>query len=336
MKKCLLAFSFLITMVNCNNKKDILNRDIINSVVQNDTLIYTTFSKQIVLENLNNGRGIFRRTIEDNIYYPLVLNGDRLYFSQSDFKFVCFDLKLKKIVWEIKTEKPVKSISVYDKNIFLNIKSQGFKIIDMENGNQKGELPFVYSIKCTQPDLSPYPIAFLENAFFLGNWNCNSISKFDINKGSFIKSISFEDGFIYLQEIGENLFVGVTNYKENNGSINLVNSELQTLFSTQVKYEERMKPVIWNEKVIYYTFDNSIYIFDIITHSNIKIFQLPKEDDISGSKIILSDDKLFFHTSNFEILQYDLINSKLSKLGKLEDRKLDNIYFKNGKIELIR
>jgi len=66
-----------------------------------------------------------------------------------------------------------------------------------------------------------------------------------------------------------------------------------------VDFEARMGPVVWNGKIIYNTFDNTIYLSDPVKLENKLLWKLPDVDNISGPKLILLENILWFQNSNF-------------------------------------
>lgn len=324
----------VILTISCKNESVITEkgRDILTSVLYGDTLIYNTFSKSIIIEDLRTDNIIKKFSVNDLIYYSPVLNSGKLFFSESNKKFVCYDLTEQRNIWEIETTSVVKSILIRGKEVILNLKNNGFVILDKLTGKEKLKIPYIYSEGCAHPDLSPYPMDILDRNLYIANWQCNTISMINLDTGKLLKKINLGVGSSYLTVIGNKLFVGL-NGNYNGGKIFVLDrNTLNTEFSEQVNFEDRMKPLIWKGKLIYYTFDNQIYLFDPVNHSNEILFKFSEKDDLSGSKMILSLNNLYFHTANFELLECNLEDKKLKRLGLFDKRKIDNIFFKNGKL----
>ncbi|GEM66278.1 hypothetical protein SF1_42600 [Sphingobacterium faecium NBRC 15299] len=324
----------VILIISCKNKSVTTekNRDILTSVLHGDTLIYNTFSKSIIIEDLRTNNVIKKLSVNDLFYYSPIINSGKLYFSESNKKFVCYDLTEQRNIWELETISIVKSVLIRGNEVILNLKNNGFIILDKVTGKEKLKIPYTYSEVCAHPDVSPYSMEILNGNLYVANWNCNSISMINLDTGKLLKKVNLGSGYTYLTVIGNKLFVGL-NGNYNGGKIFILDGNtLNIEFSERVNFEDRMKPLIWKGKLIYYTFDNQIYLFDPVSHSNEVLLKLSEKDNLSGSKMILSLNNLYFHTVNFELLEYNLEDKKLKRLGIFGTRKIDNIFLKDGKV----
>lgn len=323
----------LIFNLGCTDQtiKEKKNRDVVKSILSNDTLVYTSFSGHLIIEDLKENRVIKDIELGDVFYYQPILNNKNVFFSKSDSQFVCYSLATNRIEWQLKTENVVKDILLKENNLVLNVKNKGFILVDTQNGNVNKTVPYKYSDECASPDLSPYPMDLFNENLYIANWQCASITKISLDQNKKNSTCQLGEGTAYLKVIGSKIFVGVNeNYER--GKIFILNaSNLKQEFSVDVDYEDRMIPVVWKDKIIYYTFDNAIYLFDPAKLENELLWKLSDSDNLSGSKLILAEDTLMVQTSNFEIISYNIKSKKVVGREKFEDRKLDQIYLKDGK-----
>lgn len=297
-------------------------------------ICYVVEDTILVVKDLNNEKVLEKKLSNSFTYKPLIFN-DKIFFSESNDIISCWDLKTKMVLWKQKTTNSVKAIiKLNEKTILINIKNYGFIVLNSERGE------ILYQIlrnqkDCHSPDLSPYPVVVDNNTFYISNWNCNSISSFNILDGKLLWSKKLEDG-IYTALLHEDyIFLGFNNSYENGGTYLVEKKTGTVVLKKQLLFEERLTPVIKNNKVFFYTYDKKLNEFDFTTRKDKVISQFTSSDDISGGQIYLIDNSVYFQDSNFDLFKFDLLNYKKELIGKSNFGGIEEVYKKNNHVVLI-
>ncbi|MDA6070181.1 PQQ-like beta-propeller repeat protein [Flavobacterium sp. AC] len=297
-------------------------------------ICYVAEDTILVVKDLNDEKVLEKNLSNSFGYKPLIFN-DKIFFSESNDVICCWDLKTKKVLWKQKTPNIVKAIiKLNEKTILINIKNYGFMVFNSEHGE------VLYNIlrnkdDCHSPDLSPYPVIVDNNNFYISNWNCNSISSFDISNGKVLWSKKLEDG-IYTSLLYEDyIFLGFNNSYENGGAYLVEKETGIVVFKKQLLFEERLKPLIKNNKVFFYTYDKKLNEFDFKTRTDKVVGKFTSSDDISGGQMYLIDNNIFFQDSNFDVFKFNLLNYKKELIGKSDFGGIEEVYKKNNQAVIV-
>lgn len=297
-------------------------------------ICYVVDDNVLVVKDLNDEE-ILKKNISNSFTYkPLIFN-DKIFFSESNDFICCWDLKTKKLLWKQKSPNNVKSIiKLNEKRILINIKNYGFIVLDSERGE------ILYNIlrnkdNCHSPDLSPYPVVVDNNNFYISNWNCNSISSFNISNGKLLWSKKLENGIYTALLYEDYIFLGFNNSYENGGTYLVEKKTGTVVFKKELLFEERLEPIIKNNKVFFYTYDKELNAFDFKTKTDKVVCKFTPSDDISGGQMYLIDNNIYFQDSNFDIFKFDLLNYKKELIGKSNFGGIEGVYKKNNHAVLI-
>jgi outer membrane protein assembly factor BamB len=170
------AIIILLFLNKCNISavQTMKNRNLVSSSlsITNDKLIYTTWDKEVIIEEIVTGKIIFRKSISDICYAKPVLKKDMLYFPISDSMFVSFNVKTDKLVWGHKLGGRCNGIWINNNMIILDSKHYGIIGCSTNDGKIIYEILYRYNKQCSIPDLSPYRASFSTENFYLNNWQC--------------------------------------------------------------------------------------------------------------------------------------------------------------------
>lgn len=325
----------IVALTACKQPNNSQSRNIVLNTltVKENTLIYTTWDKEVVVEDLAGQLAFFRRNLSDVCYSKPVLEKGKLYFAQSTSEITCVDIVNGKTVWQNKV--PNRCTAMYYSNgvILLDIKHYGFIGINSSNGKIVYRILFKYGNDCLIPDLSPYRIAVLNDNFFVNNWDCSMITAYNIRTGKKLWSKNEMNGQSNLAVSEKGLFVGNNDaYKD--GAIFIIDKDgKEILFSMKTNFEQNFNPIIVDNKVFYYCYDLSLHAFDLKRSQDSLALKFVKENSPAGHQMYLADRKLFYNNDK-SVYEYDILKHTLTKIGNTE-KDLCGVIKKDGKIKFL-
>ncbi|WP_439698726.1 PQQ-binding-like beta-propeller repeat protein [Mucilaginibacter sp. AW1-7] len=335
MKSLILILLFMAGCGLKNQKMSDKNRNIISSslTISGPLLTYSTWSNEIVVENLKLKKIVFTKKIISTCYAQPVLIENKLYFPIADSIFTCVDIVTSKTIWNTPLGGRCSEFHMIDNSIIANSKSYGLIGIDPKSGKIKFELRYKYGSGCTIPDLSPYRMTFDKKAFYVCDWQCKNLSAYNIEDGENLwqKTVDFSSGNIkYVDGVlfwGRNKF-----YKE--GQITLIDPKNgSVLYEEQAKFEENFNPVVYAHKVYYYSYDGKLNEFDVKKRKNKVVYVFKAENDVSGNQMYLLNGCLYYSAQGNV---YELsLKFFTNKLVRSNTKDIYGVYPDKSRIEFI-
>ncbi len=316
MKKYLI-FSSLLLILACKGrgeKHDATERNIISGTFsfRDSMLIYATWDSTVVVENLASKKKSLFKT-KNLCYAKPILAGDKLLFPVSDSEFNCVDIFSRKLLWKAKLGGRCSSFTYANGCIIANTKHNGITGLDSENGDLRFLLPYQYDESCLLPDLSPYPILVDRDIFYICNWQCKSLSAFNMLTGVPIWSKQFGNGLGNFVLANDVIFYGRNDgYKT--GGVMLIDASTATVLCRNIElFEERVLPLMYKNRIYYYTYDSKLREMDLSTKQSRVVFSFNDSNNVSGSQMFLYHGKLYY-SKNGSVYSIDLKDFRISKI----------------------
>jgi outer membrane protein assembly factor BamB len=293
---------------------------IANIDTKNNLLTYSYWKDKdyaIKVEDLKTDKILFSFKIKDNCFTEPRIHKNKICFPESDDSFICMDYKRNIILWRIQTKGRVREFQyVNDDMIIASINSYGIVAINSNSGKVMYELLIHKGQNCSVDD-APRPITYDDNYFYVADFNCNSVVAYDILSGKKVWSVNRNSGaFSNLIVAGKYIFVG-SNDSYEKGEIMLIESKTgKIVYSKDSKFEIMMNPILYQNKIYYYTYDSKLNEFNIEKRISKIICNFSQADDISGSQIYQLDNFLYFQDVKFNLNRMNLTTLEKEIIGK--------------------
>jgi|GEM_PF-2326043 len=320
----ILSLLFLLSLFSCKesetNYTDRRHALIANIDAKENLLTYSYSNDNdyaIKIEDLKTNKTIFSTKITDNCFTEPKIHQDKLYFPESNQTFICLDYKTKKIIWKLPTKGRIREFQfVKDDLIIASIDLYGLVAINSDTGKVMYEL-LLHSNKNCQIDNAPYPIGFDEKYLYVANFNCTSLSTYEIYSGKNIWSKKENptalSNFIVA---GEYLFIG-SNESDKKSKIMLLEAKTgKLLFKQNSSFDIFMDPMVYQNKIYYQTSNSLLNVFDTEKKTIKTVFNFNKTDHIGCNQIYQVDHSLYIQDCNYNVNKIDLKTNKRQIVDK--------------------
>jgi hypothetical protein len=336
MKKIVIGLSLILFMVFCKklNQKELEN-NCVSKLFNDSILISKNQDSLIIIKNITNNKKDSLVSQTSNCLQPILSNDNNLYTLISDELFQCIDIKTKIVKWNFKPPEQINNFKLFDNNLIFSVRDYGLIILDSETGKTKYELKSSHLSECHSMLINDFLVK--NNYLYVSDFRCNNLVCFDLKNGKEVWNYKFKiEGATQFLLINDFVFCGITgNPVKKEGSIVLLDR-----LSGEVKFEKDeqfdliTKPIVFKNKVIYYSYNSKIIEFDVENFKSKKIVHFDDSNGICDGQIYLLDDNIYFIDCNFQIKKFDLNLNKLYKLGKAP-KSLTTIYKINNEVKLI-
>lgn len=330
-----LLIGFLVLASSCTQKAANESKNIVSSsvTIKGNILIYSTWDKKIVVEDIAQSKILYNKALVDICYPKPILKKEYLYFPLSNEKFVCVNIKTNKLTWELSLPGRCNGIYMINNIILMDIKHHGIVGCNLNNGKLLYEILYHYNKECAIPDLSLYRISFDSNNFYLNNWQCNTLSSFNSSTGKQNWTKNFGDGQSNTAFSTNGLFLGINRVYQG-GEIYLIDSVSgNVLFKRESLFEQNFNPIFRKNKVYYYTYDAKMHAFDVLAKRDSIIFHFEESQDVSGNQMFLVNDNLYYNREK-EIYALNL-NSYVLKIVGHTEKDICGVALNHGSIKFI-
>lgn len=304
-----------------------------------DNLLTYSYSKDndyaIKIEDLKTNKVILSSKIKEACFTESKTHHGKLYFPDSDNIFTCIDYKSNKVIWKLPLDDGrIREFQfIKDDIIIASIDSYGLIAINSNTGKIMYEL-LLHSDKDCVVDAAPRPIDFDENYFYVTNFNCTSISAYEISSGKNIWSRKENptplSNFIVA---GKYIFMGNSESDEKNEIILLEAKTGKLLFKQNVSVNTFVNPVAYQNKVYYQTNEYLLNEFDTEKKTIKTIFNFNK-DHIGCNQIFSLNYALYIQDCNYNVNKIDLKTNKRQIVDKGE-KGLLGVYKINNDVKFI-
>jgi outer membrane protein assembly factor BamB len=330
-----LLSTFLLFSCNNFNKKNNIENNCVSKLFNDSILISKNQDTLINFKNLKNNEVHTVVSKTSNCLQPLLDNNNTLYTPISDELFQCIEIKNIKVKWSFKPPEQINNFKLFGDNLVFSIRNYGLIILDTATGKLKHKLKGFNDSNCHSMLINDFCVE--NNNLYVSDFRCSNVVCFDIKTGEEIWRYESEVvGATQLLLINDYIFCGVTgNPLKNEGSVVLLDK-----FSGDVKFKKNekidliTKPVIFNNKIIYYSYDSKINEFDIDKFKFKNLISFASSDGICDGQIYLIDDNIYFINCSFELIKFNLKLNKLYKLGKAS-KNLKAVYKINDEVKFI-
>lgn len=335
-----ITLMIICTIFNCKDAMEeikYIDKEIIVGHIEDENLIYTNWKKNVVIENFKTGDTIFiYKTVDINNVMPITRK-THIYFKNSDSDFKCVDFKANIPIWSVNTPNKIKNFIVLNDSIgLLDIKNFGLVALNLLNGKKVFNIDYEYGRDgCNVPDMSPYPIIFDKDFFYINNFLCRTIRAYDVNNGKEVWSRELGKGMSQSIIVDDQIFIGMNN-AYTSGNIYLLDKKSGDIKHQQIiPFEERMKVVEWNNKIIFYDYKaNCLQEFDLVKKEIKTLKTSEGTNDITGQLFLLNNN-LYYQNNNFEIVKFDLISYKEKVLIKSKKGGISGMGFNSFNDEVV-
>jgi outer membrane protein assembly factor BamB len=291
---------------------------------QNERIIYSSWDTSVKIYDINQNKVIFQKPTNDLSYAAPVVKNEMMYFPVSNKKFVCININTGTTIWELEVDARIGRFDLVDDTLILaSVKHYGILGINAITGKTLYTLRYDYG-ESKLPDLSPWPISWDDKNFYVSNWQGNQLSSF--NKINGMPDWNFKDSSLNLAGkcivAGDNLFLGVNEFYEAGHLFKLSGQNARILSKTDVSYEERMEPVIFENYLFFYSYDKRLNRFDLHHDSMEVIKKFDEKSDLSGSQMYLINDTICFSDASFNLNAYSIKENKFSLIKKTNKKVL--------------
>lgn len=337
-----LPLLFLLFLFSCKEPefKNFIDRRhalIANINTKENLLTYSYWKDDdyaIKVEDLKTNKTIFSTKITDNCFTEPRIHNDKLYYPESSDTFVCLDYKTKKNIWKLPIKGRIREFQfAKDDLIIASIEVYGLVAINSNTGKIMYEL-LLHSDKDCVVDAAPRPIDFDENYFYVTNFNCTSISAYEISSGKNIwnrkENPTPLSNFIVA---GKYIFMGNSESDEKNEIILLEAKTGKLLFKQNVSVNTFVDPVAYQNKVYYQTNEYLLNEFDTEKKTIKTIFNFNK-DHIGCNQIFPLNYALYIQDCNYNVNKIDLKTNKRQIVDKGE-KGLLGVYKINNDVKFI-
>ncbi|MCS3868835.1 outer membrane protein assembly factor BamB [Chryseobacterium ginsenosidimutans] len=335
----LLFFSLLLS---CKEAKTIdydkRHALIANINAKNNLLVYSYWEDNnyaIKVEDLKTNKTIFSTKITDNCFTEPRIYQDKLYFPESNHTFTCIDYKTQKIIWKSSTKGRIREFQIVKNDVIIaSINVYGLVAINSNTGKVMYELLLRSDKDCLVDD-APRPVGFDENYFYVANFNCSSLSAYEISSGKNVWSRKENPTPLSNFTVaGKYILIGS---KENDEKSEIILLEAKTgklLFQQNASFNIFADPVFYQNKIYYQTNESLLNEFDIEKKRNKTIFNFNTTDHIGCNQIFPLDHSLYIQDCNYNINKIDLTTNKRKIVDK-GSKGLLGVYKINNQVKFI-
>ncbi|TAE62247.1 MAG: hypothetical protein EAY77_07805 [Flavobacteriia bacterium] len=314
----------------------ISNAFTLNVNMKSGVLAFSTWNDSsfgIKVVDIKTDSILFSKEIKQNCFTKPKIFDDKLCFPESNEVLCCYNFKKNLLLWELKTKGRVRELEFIKGNVLLlSIDEYGVIAVNPNSGKIIYEL-LLNKNNCLV-DLAPTNINYDDEFFYLTDFNCNSISAYEIGTGVLKWSNNEISGLSNSLIVKDYIFLGTNNNYET-GQINLF--ELKSgkkIFTSNIQFESMMNPVLFEDKIYFYTYDSKLYEFNSTTKKINLIYQFSKDNDISGSQIFILDNFLYIQDVSYNLNRINLNNFEKMILQK-DKKGLLGIYKIDNKVKFI-
>lgn len=328
--------SIIVFLLSCDDKKNIESRRdlLVSTIYSSKLLVYTTLdSPKIVVEDLISKNIIFDKNLKETSFTEPKIKDDIVCFPDDNFTFVCYNYKTAKKLWSVKTFSRIREFQFVNKNLII-ASIDNFGIIAINYLEGKIEYELQYKDPKSSLNMSPRPIQFDRNNFYVADWNGKTMTSLTISNGKVNWCKKITEGFTNFTISKDYIFFGSNDlYRKGNiGLLNIKNGDLLCLKNSF--FENMMDPILYKNKVYYYTFDKKLNMFDLKSHQNQVVYNFNSKNDISQGQMYLLNNSLYFQDETFNVVKFNLITYKKEIVGVSKKGGINGVYF-NSKNELI-
>ncbi len=337
MKNIIVVLSSIFLLFSCSNfsQKHNIENNCVSNFFNDSILISKNQDTLINVKNIKNNELYTVVSKTSNCLQPLLDNNNILYTPISDELFQCIEIKNKKVKWSFKPPEQINNFKLFGDDLVFSIRDYGLIILNSTTGKLKYELKKSNESKCHSMLINDF---FIENNnLYVSDFRCSNLVCFDINTGKEIWQYRSKIvGATQILLINDYLFCGITgNPLKNEGLVVLLDK-----FSGVIKFKKNekidliTKPVIFKNKIIYYSYDSKINEFDIDKFKIKNLISFDDSDAICDGQIYLLDDNIYFTDCNFEINRFNFNKNKLDKIGKAP-KSLTSVYNINNEVKFV-
>jgi outer membrane protein assembly factor BamB len=335
----LLASIFLVSC-NENKIKNKNNHKTAEVNIYSDSLaLYTTFDSLIKVENIITNKNLYKLKIKnDQTTIPslLIEKNNYLYFPFNETLLNCVNFRTKKRIWKFNCEGTITSLkNVNDSIILIGVRGYGIIALNTITGNKLYQQKDSNKSVCNSSSM--YDLVFDEKLFFVSDSYCNNVTAFNFRNGKKIwgykSKLALASRPILIKKF---IFVGITgNPMKNEGKVVLLDKcSGKIIFEKNEPFDLITKPVLYKNKVIYYTYDFKLNEFDLDTKTTKVIYQFKEDEFGCGYQFFLKGDNIYFDDCKFNLNRFSLKTHKIKILGKSKSSLL-GIYKNKNKIRFL-
>lgn len=318
-----------------HDKKSVIEINCISKLF-NDSLLVSRMDDSIIsIKNIRSNKRDSFISKTSNCLQPILDTNNNLYTLITDELFQCFNIKRKKTNWHFKSSEQINNFKLFENNLILNIRNYGLIVLDSKTGKSKFELKNSHSSECHSMLVNDF---FVENDYlYVTDFKCSNLICFDLKSGKEVWNYKSKiNGATQLLIVKDYVFCGITGDPlKKEGLIVLLDK-----FSGKLKFEQQeqfdliTKPIIFKNKIIYYSYNSKINEFNFENFKAKTLIELNNSGGICDGQFYLLENNIYFTDCNFEINKFDLNHNKLYKLGTAS-KSLTTIYKIDNKIEFV-
>lgn len=301
-----------------------------------DKIIYSGWDTSIRVYDLVTHATVFSRKIDAICYAKPLLKAGKIYYPSSNEKFVCIQNTTGAILWQLDLKGRCSNFDfIDDSTIVASVKHYGLLGVNANNGKIVYELKYDYA-ESELPDLSPWPVAYDNEKFYVSNWQGKQLSAYDKKSGSLrwiFKDSSFGAAGRCMVH-GTRLFIGVNHSYQSGKLFVLDANDGRILTEKACSYEDRVDPVAYVNSICFYSYDRTLKKFDFNTNEVATIKRFEQTFDISGNQLFLVRDTIFFSDASFYTNSYSIPENKFVQLQRTQKPLTGAFEFK-GKVYFI-
>jgi len=336
----------LLLLFSCKKEigKEMVKETIVPNTVsiKGSKITYYTYDKNLYVKDIDEGEIEYSKKVEEVfVFKPILINEKTLITAFDGNTLGCINIDNGNVKWEYTFESKIMDIKYFNNKVLIvNIKDYGIVALDIK-GKLIYNILYDYNI-CFAPDTSPYSVFSSEEMLFVSSLNCKTVTAYNINSGELIWS--FKKNFSVLSDVfyfNNKVFVAINNYYKEGKLLVLNSNSGKILYEKGCNIETRLKPVLYKEKLYYYTFFGSRQYSSIIEFNTNNfekkiIYKMTKDNDISGRQIYKLNDNIFFNDNKLNIIKlslndynFNIVREDVTNFNGVTYLKNDELFFIN-------
>lgn len=328
----------LIVLSSCEKKIEIINKHdgiIRDAKIFYDSLLVLNTSNSIIIKNIrNNERFFFKKRIDKNLFKQCLINENSVFYCSEDNIMDKFDyLSCKK--WSYKTDSSINNFVVNNNFIVLSLNNSKIIVLDVKSGKLVFEFKDYFSSNCNSSIKKD--LCLNGNELYVGDFQCYNILVINLLNGKVKwKYKSNLDGVTKNYVYKNLIFCGITgNPLENQGEIILFENNGRKIFEKKIQFDLISNVLQFDDKLIFYSYDNKIYEFDFSSKKITVIYDLKDKISICDIELFMIRDNIYFQDCNFKLYKLNYLTKSLCSVNTSKKERVKTIFNEKGKLEII-
>lgn len=264
-----------------------------------------------------------------NHFYSPTIGSNIVFFVSHEGNIIEYSLTHRKMSDFLKGLKQITYINyIQSQNALLVIYEHGSSIglYSIDNKNPLLEISNNDKL-CNLPNKNFYSIIVDSTHMFIADWMCKNISVYEIISNKVLWTVNEKLGSSYLIDLEDKIMIATNEYYEG-GYIEIRNKSNGVLmFTSEIKVQDRMKPIEKDGFIYIYCYDNQLIRFDKTSYKIDLVKKFENSNEAwDGSQMKLIGNKIIAQNLNFDRVSFDLETKEVTFIEKANRGGFIDVY----------